>query len=144
MIFSSEKEMLEYGRNIGRGLKFSAVIELVGDVGAGKTTLARGIAEGLGVKEPVTSPSFTIVKRYSFLNRENEEKYLAHYDFYRLPDPGIMSEDLAESIADENTVTLVEWADTVENILPEDHITIFISLNEDGTRTVETTLWKYP
>lgn len=140
MIFSSEKEMLDYGKKIGRGLKSSAVIELVGDVGAGKTTLARGIAEGLGVKEPVTSPSFTIVKRYSFLNAEGEERYLAHYDFYRLPDPGIMSEDLAESIADEKTITLVEWADTVENVLPENHITISIFLNEDGTRTVETIL----
>lgn len=140
MIFSSEKEMLDYGRNVGRGLKSSAVIELVGDVGAGKTTLARGIAEGLGIKEPVTSPSFTIVKRYSFLDTEGNERYLAHYDFYRLPDPGIMSEDLAESIADENTITLIEWADTVENILPENHITISIFLSEDGTRTVEATL----
>lgn len=137
MIFSSEKEMLDYGKKLGQKLDSSAVVELVGDVGTGKTTLSRGIAEGLGVKEPVTSPSFTIVKRYSFTNSKGEEKYLAHYDFYRLPDPGIMSDDLAESISDKNTITVIEWADTVASILPDNRITIHIKLNDDGTRTVE-------
>ena len=137
MNFASEQEMLEFGKKIGRELESPAVIELIGDVGAGKTTLARGIAEGLGVAEPVTSPSFTIVKRYSFLNKNNQERYLAHYDFYRLPDPGIMSEDLSESISDENTITLVEWANTVSDILPSARMIIKITLNEDGSRTVE-------
>ncbi len=137
MIFANEQEMLDYGKKLGASIKPSAVIELVGDVGAGKTTLTRGIAEGLGVSEPVTSPSFTIVKRYPFTDSSGEQKYLAHYDFYRLPDPGIMSEDLLESIADENTITIVEWANTVSDILPENHTTIKISLNDDGTRTVE-------
>lgn len=137
MNFASEQEMLEFGKKIGRELESPAVIELIGDVGAGKTTLARGIAEGLGVAEPVTSPSFTIVKRYSFLNKNNQERYLAHYDFYRLPDPGIMSEDLSESISDENTITLVEWANTVSDILPSARTIIKITLNEDGSRTVE-------
>lgn len=137
MNFASEQEMLEFGKKIGRELESPAVIELIGDVGAGKTTLARGIAEGLGVAEPVTSPSFTIVKRYSFLNKNNQERYLAHYDFYRLPDPGIMSEDLSESISDENTITLVEWANTVSDILPSARMIINITLNEDGSRTVE-------
>ncbi len=137
MNFASEQEMLEFGKKIGRELESPAVIELIGDVGAGKTTLARGIAEGLGVTEPVTSPSFTIVKRYSFLNKNNQERYLAHYDFYRLPDPGIMSEDLSESISDENTITLVEWANTVSDILPSARMIINITLNEDGSRTVE-------
>lgn len=137
MNFASEQEMLEFGKKIGRELESPAVIELIGDVGAGKTTLARGIAEGLGVAEPVTSPSFTIVKRYSFLDKNNQERYLAHYDFYRLPDPGIMSEDLSESISDENTITLVEWANTVSDILPSARMIINITLNEDGSRTVE-------
>ena len=137
MNFASEQEMLEFGKKIGRELEPPAVIELIGDVGAGKTTLARGIAEGLGVAEPVTSPSFTIVKRYSFLDKNNQERYLAHYDFYRLPDPGIMSEDLSESISDENTITLVEWANTVSDILPSARTIINITLNEDGSRTVE-------
>lgn len=137
MNFASEQEMLEFGKKIGRELEPPAVIELIGDVGAGKTTLARGIAEGLGVAEPVTSPSFTIVKRYSFLDKNNQECYLAHYDFYRLPDPGIMSEDLSESISDENTITLVEWANTVSDVLPSARTIINITLNEDGSRTVE-------
>ena len=137
MIFSNEQEMLDYGKELGLSIKAPAVIELVGDVGAGKTTLTRGIAEGLGIAEPVTSPSFTIVKRYPFVDSSNAQCYLAHYDFYRLPDPGIMSEDLLESIADKNTITIVEWANTVADVLPKNHTKITISLNEDGTRTVE-------
>lgn len=110
----------------------SHVIELVGDVGAGKTTFARGLAEGLGATEPVTSPSFTISKRYAIKNGT-----LAHYDFYRLPEPGLMSEDLAESIADPHTVTVVEWANTVDDILPPEHLVFTITVEEDGSRTVE-------
>ncbi len=137
MIFASEHDMLEFGKKLGNELTPPTVVELIGDVGAGKTTLARGIAEGLGIAEPVTSPSFTIVKRYSYLDKSTKQCYLAHYDFYRIPDPGIMSEDLSESISDNNTITLVEWANTVSDVLPANRIIIRIALNEDGSRTVE-------
>lgn len=128
MIIKSEAEMIDFGRAIGQNLHAPAVIELIGDVGTGKTTFTRGLAEGLGIKEPITSPSFTICKSYPGLN---------HYDFYRLPDPGLMQNDLAESIADKNTVTVVEWAESVKNLLPESRKTFLITLNEDGTRTIE-------
>lgn len=124
--------MINFGRQLAKGLKTPIVIELIGDVGAGKTTITRGIAEGLGVKEPVTSPSFTISKRYSFPGGT-----LVHYDFYRLPDPGLMQDDLFESINDENTITIVEWADSVSDILPKNHRKFLITLNEDGSRNVE-------
>lgn len=127
-----ESEMINFGRQLAKGLKTPIVIELIGDVGAGKTTITRGIAEGLGVKEPVTSPSFTISKRYSFPGGT-----LVHYDFYRLPDPGLMQDDLFESINDENTITIVEWADSVSDILPKNHRKFLITLNEDGSRNVE-------
>ena len=79
MNISTEQEMLDFGKKIAEEIS-SGVIELVGDVGAGKTTFTRGLAEGLGIKEPVTSPSFTISKTYSLPNGGN----LVHYDFYRL------------------------------------------------------------
>lgn len=110
----------------------SIVIELIGDVGAGKTTFVRGLAEGLGVKEPVTSPSFTISKSYALPTGGN----LIHYDFYRLSDPGLMSEDLSENLANPNDIVVVEWADTISDILPQNRTKITISYNNDDTRKV--------
>lgn len=134
----SEADLISFGQKIGEKLDAPAVIELVGDVGSGKTTLTRGIAKGLGVKEPISSPSFTISKHYAYAKNKHEYN-LVHYDFYRLPDPGLMAEDLAESLSDQNTVTVIEWADTVADILPKNHITIRISLNDDGSRSVKMT-----
>ena len=134
----TEADLISFGQEIGKNLSAPAVIELVGDVGSGKTTLTRGIAKGLGVKEPVSSPSFTISKHYAFTKNKHEYN-LVHYDFYRLPDPGLMAEDLDESLNDQNTITIIEWADTVADILPENHTTIKISLNDDGSRHVEVT-----
>lgn len=136
MNFFSETELISFGERLGKELSAPAVIELVGDVGSGKTTLTRGIAKGLGIKELVSSPSFTISRHYAFV-KNNHEQNLVHYDFYRLEDPGLMVEDLSESLNDQNTITVIEWADTVADILPENHTTIKISLNGDGSRHVE-------
>lgn len=134
----TEADLISFGQEIGKKLAAPAVIELIGDVGIGKTTLTRGIAQGLGIKEPISSPSFTISKHYAFA-KNNHEYNLVHYDFYRLPDPGLMAEDLAESLSDKNTITIIEWADTVANLLPENHRTIIITINDDGSRHVEET-----
>ena len=104
-------------------------IELIGDVGAGKTTLTRGIAQGLGVAEEVTSPSFTVSKRYAFPGGA-----LVHYDFYRLPDPGLMREELAEALADPQNVVVIEWGESVADLLPEKHVRININLLDEGGR----------
>ena len=131
----SEAELISFGQKIGKKLNAPAVIELIGDVGSGKTTFTRGLAQGLGVKEPVTSPSFTISKRYAFA--KNDKDYaLVHYDFYRLPDPGLMAEDLAENIKDHNTIVVIEWGQSIENILPENRISYEITLNDDGSRSI--------
>ena len=131
MLIHSEAEMLDYGKKLGASLEAPAVLELLGDVGAGKTTITRGIAEGLGIIEAVTSPSFTISKEYM------GTKYrLVHYDFYRLADPGIMSEDLDEAISDPNTITIVEWGESNRNVLPEDRKRIEIKYIDEETREV--------
>ena len=123
--------MIEFGEKIAKSLSIPAVIELVGDVGAGKTTITKGIAKGLGVDDEITSPSFMISKQYVF-----DDGKLVHYDFYRLQEPGIMSEDLLENINDPNTVTVVEWADSVTDLLPENHMKFEIKLRDDGSREV--------
>lgn len=137
MNIATEAELISFGQEIGKNLNAPAVIELVGDVGSGKTTLTRGIAKGLGIMEPVSSPSFTISKHYAF-TKNNHEYNLVHYDFYRLPDPGLMAEDLSESLNDKNTITIIEWADTVTDTLPENRTTIRITLNDDGSRQIQT------
>lgn len=144
MKLQTAADLVEYGRDLARTLVPPAVVELIGDVGAGKTTLAQGIAQGLGITEPVTSPSFTISKQYQFAKShvsepETSDKTtctLVHYDFYRLPDPGIMAEDLQENIHDKNTITIIEWADTVKDLLPENRRTIRLTINDDGSRSV--------
>lgn len=131
MIFKTEEEMIRFGEELARSFTFPSVIELVGDVGTGKTTITKGIAKGLGIAEEITSPSFMISKQY-----ESPKGRLVHYDFYRLAEPGLMSEDLIENINDKNTVTVVEWADSVADLLPEDHKKFVIKLLDDGSREV--------
>ena len=135
MIIHSEQEMLDYGEQFAKKLVAPTVIELIGDVGAGKTTFVRGLAKGLGVKDPITSPSFTISKQYALPNN----KRLVHYDFYRLPDPGLMSEDLQESINNPNIITVIEWSNSVANILPMHHIQVEIEYNDNDTRSIKPT-----
>lgn len=156
---TSEAEMLQLGRDFAAQILASpdrrVVFELIGDVGAGKTTFTRGLAEGLKVQEPVTSPSFTISKRYAFPTPENCCKnyntssntsgsdsnnptgQLIHYDFYRLDDPGIMRDELAEALAEPNSVIVVEWGSDVADLLPLDKIRLEISLRDDGSRIVK-------
>ena len=130
MKIKSEQEMLEFGAKF---VPRTNVIELIGDVGAGKTTFVRGFAKGLGIKEPITSPSFTISKVYACRDGKN----LVHYDFYRLPEPELMSDDLIESISDPNSIVVVEWADSVKNVLPDDHEIIRIEYVDENTREVK-------
>ena len=121
----------DVGEDSNRQYPSSILIELIGDVGAGKTTFVRGLAEGLGIKENITSPSFTISKTYALPN----SKTLTHYDFYRLNNPGLMQEDLKEKIK-ENNIIIIEWANSVANILPKNRIKITITKNDDDSRNI--------
>ena len=133
--FANEQQMIDFGKTLAKTVKIPAVIELVGDVGAGKTTITKGLAQGLGIDEEITSPTFTLSKRYTF-HHAGKDCFLVHYDFYRLNDPGIMSEDLLENIHDPNTLTVIEWGDSVSDLLPEDHLRFHI--NEDGSRSINS------
>lgn len=140
---TSEAEMLALGRDFAMQILADndnphVVFELIGDVGVGKTTFTRGLAEGLKVEEPVTSPSFTISKRYAFPSpRNGQTAQFIHYDFYRLDDPGIMRDELAEALAEPNAVIVVEWGGDVADLLPTDKTRLKISLQEDGSRLVK-------
>jgi tRNA threonylcarbamoyladenosine biosynthesis protein TsaE len=113
---SAETERL--GELLGSQLKGGEVIELRSDLGGGKTTFVKGLAKGVGSKSNVTSPTFTLSRVYPAGNLQ-----ICHFDFYRLNDPGILADQLAESITD-NNIVVVEWADIVENVLPADRISV--------------------
>ena len=131
MIINSEQEMLDFGKNFAKNIKIPQIIELIGDVGAGKTTFVRGLAEGLKVKEPITSPSFTISKSYALPTGG----HLIHYDFYRLQDPGLMLEDLSENLNDPSNIIVIEWGTSVADILPEKRTKITIDYTSEGRNT---------
>lgn len=134
MKIHSEQEMLAFGHDFAKSLHDKpTVIELIGDVGAGKTTFTRGLATGLGIKEPITSPSFTISKAYAIPSGGR----LIHYDFYRLSDPGLMTEDLSENLRNPDNIIVIEWGESIADLLPDDHIKLNISYNDDGTRSIE-------
>ncbi|MGI5882730.1 MAG: tRNA (adenosine(37)-N6)-threonylcarbamoyltransferase complex ATPase subunit type 1 TsaE [Dethiobacteria bacterium] len=115
-----EEETRTIGRILGKGVPPGMVIALKGDLGAGKTVLAQGIAQGAGVEGTVNSPSYVLMNIY------HGQLELYHFDFYRLED----EDDLFELGLDEyfygEGVTLVEWADKFPSFLPEDRLEIEI------------------
>lgn len=126
--------MKAFGARLGALLQGGEVIELVGDVGAGKTTLTKGIADGMRIDEDIQSPSFTISRVYDAPNGLR----LAHYDFYRLHDAGIMADELHETVNDPEAITIIEWAEVVAGVLPDDRLTIVITgtANDEHARKV--------
>jgi tRNA threonylcarbamoyladenosine biosynthesis protein TsaE len=115
-------ELTELGLKFGAQLKGGEVVELIGDVGSGKTTFTQGIALALGVNGPVNSPSFTIMKSYP----AKDGLTLNHYDFYRLDGPGIMQAEIAESLGDSSNITVIEWAKGVAGVLPDERKQVVI------------------
>jgi len=129
---SNEQETRALGEKIGRLLSGGETIELSGDVGAGKTTFVKGLALGLDIDEDVQSPSFTISRVYD----ARDDLQLAHYDFYRLNDAGIMANELTETTMDAQTVTVIEWADIVEGVLPANRLSIAFTAPTEQSRSL--------
>lgn len=129
---ASERETKTLAEKIGKLFAGGEVLELAGDVGAGKTTFVKGLAEGLGVRDEVQSPSFTISRVYEA--RDNLQ--LVHYDFYRLNDAGIMANEVHEAVHDPQTITVIEWADIVEGVLPEGHYTVTLEATDENARRI--------
>ena len=99
---SSSEDMISFGQELGNSLKGGEVIELIGDVGAGKTTFTKGLAKSLGITDEIQSPTFTISRVY-----EGAKNNLVHYDFYRLNDAGIMAIEMQDVIDDPNNITVM-------------------------------------
>jgi tRNA threonylcarbamoyladenosine biosynthesis protein TsaE len=128
----SEIAMKALGAKLGGLLRGGEVIELVGDVGAGKTTFVKGLARGLAIDEDIQSPSFTISRVYD----ARDGLQLAHYDFYRLGDAGIMAHELAETTNDPESITVVEWAGIVDGVMPVHRLRIVFTSPTEFRRTL--------
>ena len=121
IITESEKETYELGVSLGKAAKAGQVYTLVGDLGVGKTVFTKGVAEGLDIREPVSSPTFTIVQVY-----EGGRLPFYHFDVYRIGDVSEMDEIGYEDYIYGEGVSLIEWADLIEEILPEQYTQIEI------------------
>ncbi len=126
VIIRDETETKKFATDVAQTLKKGDVIALVGDLGTGKTTLSKYIAEALGITETITSPTFTIVQEY-----HSGRLPLYHFDVYRVDDIEEMYRMGYEEYFYGEGVCIVEWADIVEEIIPEDAKVIFIEYGED-------------
>jgi tRNA threonylcarbamoyladenosine biosynthesis protein TsaE len=126
---TSLEQSLALAARLGKNLQGGEVIELVSDLGGGKTTFVRGLARGIASPDHVSSPTFTLNNVYV-----GEKLQLHHYDFYRLQDAGILRDELAEVLSDPKAVTVVEWAEIVHDVLPADKLTITITATGETAR----------
>ena len=118
---TSEDFTLSLGGRLAQVLKPSMVVSLEGDLGCGKTVLSRGVARGLGITEPVVSPTFTILQEY-----KGGRIPLYHFDVYRIEDEEEMFEIGFDDYLYGDGVCLIEWAENVKGLLPENAVSITI------------------
>lgn len=117
----SEKETFEVGRRIGKQAKPGQIYTLDGDLGVGKTVFTKGVAAGLGISEPVSSPTFTIVQVY-----DEGRMPFYHFDVYRIGDPEEMEEIGYEDYFFGKGICIIEWASLIEELLPEHLVRVTI------------------
>lgn len=124
---NSEKETWELGKQLAESAKPGQIFSLIGDLGVGKTVLTKGMAAGLGISEPVNSPTFTILQVY-----EEGRLPFYHFDVYRIADLEEMDEIGYEDYFYGDGICLVEWANLIEELMPEN--TIRITIEKDLER----------
>lgn len=133
---NNEQETLELGKKIASTLRGGDIISLVGDLGAGKTVLTRGISEALGVKKGVKSPTFTLMNVYSASNSQGI-KLVCHIDAYRLNSfRDLLAIGAMEYFEDLEVLTIIEWGDKAKDILPRHAKIITIDLINESKRKI--------
>ena len=135
IISNSVKETVNLGASLAKFLKPGDIICLEGELGAGKTTLTKGIAEGLGVsKAEVTSSSFILIRQHL-----EGRLPLFHFDLYRLKEPGDIASLGYEEYLYGEGVSVIEWADKLECLMPKDRLMVELSYGPGKTRVINIT-----
>ena len=136
LIIKNENETRDFALNLAEELEAGNVLALIGDLGTGKTALTKYIAQGLGIRDSIVSPTFTIVREYT-----GGRLPLYHFDVYRLADSEEMFNIGAEEyFYEKDGVCVIEWADIVEDILPADTKSIYIEYGaSEGERIYKCT-----
>lgn len=136
LIIKNENETRDFALNLAEELEAGNVLALIGDLGTGKTALTKYIAQGLGIRDSIVSPTFTIVREYT-----GGRLPLYHFDVYRLADSEEMFNIGAEEyFYEKGGVCVIEWADIVEDILPADTKYIYIEYGaSEGERIYKCT-----
>ena len=129
IVCTSSDDTENFGVQLGQKLQGSEVIELISDLGGGKTTLTRGIARGAGSQDNVASPTFTISKVYKTPNIT-----IYHFDFYRLQEAGLLEHELHDALQDPRAVIIVEWGDVVQHVLSAKRLSITINKLDENKR----------
>ena len=133
----SPEETEHIGTQIGQNLRGGEVIELVSDLGGGKTTLTKGIVAGAGSSDRVSSPTFTVSKEYAVPPQIDRTLVtITHIDLYRLGEVGLMKHELAELVADTTHALIIEWADIAKSSLPKTRVTISIIAIDESSRQI--------
>ena len=131
----SREESEAFGEAFARSLPIGSVVAMYGDLGAGKTVIARGFARGLGITEAVSSPTYTIVQEYDI---PDSDKRFYHLDLYRIADENAaLGFGVDEFLSDPDAWTLLEWPVRIEKILPPETITISIDKVDENTRSIK-------
>lgn len=118
---TSPEDTFEFGRKLGSEAREGQIYTLIGDLGVGKTVFTQGFAKGLGITEYVNSPTFTILQVY-----EEGRLPLYHFDVYRIADVSDMDEIGFEEYVYGDGVSLIEWANLIEDILPDEYLEVEI------------------
>jgi tRNA threonylcarbamoyladenosine biosynthesis protein TsaE len=131
---ATEEDTIALGRQLARELPRKAVVLLIGNLGAGKTTLAKGIVEGLGAApaDEVSSPTFTLI--HEFADR------VYHVDLYRLDTAAEVSTLGLDEIFDRDAVVLIEWGERFPELMPAPRIEIRIEMSSDDSRRIEVAM----
>lgn len=130
----SLEETEAFAASLAKELQPGAVIALFGELGAGKTAFARGFARGLGIKETVSSPTFTIVQEYALA----KGNWLFHLDLYRIAGPdAALAFGIDEYLTDKSAYTLIEWPERISRLLHPETIIVKINHDDESSRTLE-------
>lgn len=137
----SEQETAKLAADFAKSIASGTIIALHGSLGAGKTVFSRGFARGLGISDPIPSPTFTIVQEYE-IRADNlnptVKKWLFHMDLYRIADSSAaLAFGIDEYLYDANAIKLIEWSDRIADLLPETTLNVYIYHVDEMSREIQ-------